>query len=253
MWERVDIDLGPEHLKRLDSIVDPILVSELPTMLWSPHGHEEAVESLLSLTDVILLDCDLDPSRRGLDQAAGLRDSAYVIDLAWMRTIPWRERLASSFDLPHRRGALQTLREVCVRHHPGSLASAALVVGWLASRLGWVTEPLQAMDAEGWFGKASGGDQEIKISLVPTDQGVPGLAGVTVGWDGCAFSLDRAPGGLRAVAREPSGQEQTWQVLGASRGEGGILGEGVRQALLRDATYGPALEEALVLRCKAKA
>jgi hypothetical protein len=33
-------------------------------------------------------------------------------------------------------------------------------------------------------------------------------------------------------------------VLGASRGEGGILGEGVRQALLRDPTYGPALRAA---------
>jgi hypothetical protein len=33
----------------------------------------------------------------------------------------------------------------------------------------------------------------------------------------------------------------SWTVLGASRGEGGILGEGVRQALLRDPTYGPAL------------
>ena len=36
-------------------------------------------------------------------------------------------------------------------------------------------------------------------------------------------------------------EERVWQVLGASRGEGGILGEGVRQALLRDPTYGPAL------------
>jgi hypothetical protein len=30
-------------------------------------------------------------------------------------------------------------------------------------------------------------------------------------------------------------------VLGASRGEGGILGEGIRQALLRDPTYAGAL------------
>ena len=28
-----------------------------------------------------------------------------------------------------------------------------------------------------------------------------------------------------------------WTVLGASRGEGGILGEGIRQALLRDSAY----------------
>jgi hypothetical protein len=35
-----------------------------------------------------------------------------------------------------------------------------------------------------------------------------------------------------------------WTVLGASRGEAGILGEGVRQALLRDPTYRPALAAA---------
>jgi hypothetical protein len=35
--------------------------------------------------------------------------------------------------------------------------------------------------------------------------------------------------------------------MGASRGEGGILGEGVRQALLRDPTYRPALGCAQVL------
>jgi hypothetical protein len=32
--------------------------------------------------------------------------------------------------------------------------------------------------------------------------------------------------------------------MGASRGEAGILGEGIRQALLRDASYGPALSAA---------
>jgi hypothetical protein len=33
-------------------------------------------------------------------------------------------------------------------------------------------------------------------------------------------------------------------VLGASRGEAGILGEGIRQALLREPTYRPALAAA---------
>jgi hypothetical protein len=33
-------------------------------------------------------------------------------------------------------------------------------------------------------------------------------------------------------------------IPGASRGEGGILGEGIRQALLRDPTYVPALDAA---------
>ena len=63
--------------------------------------------------------------------------------------------------------------------------------------------------------------------------GERGLAGVTVSCRGdFSLSLDRSRGGLRARERS-DGAERTWQVLGASRGEGGILGEGVRQALLR--------------------
>ena len=61
------------------------------------------------------------------------------------------------------------------------------------------------------------------------------------------MSLDRSPGGLRAARRSRDGQEQSWTVLGASRGESGILGEGVRQALLRDPTYQPALRCAQVM------
>jgi hypothetical protein len=50
-----------------------------------------------------------------------------------------------------------------------------------------------------------------------------------------------------ARRRDREGREQRWTVLGASRGEGGILGEGIRQALLRDPTYGPALDAAAAL------
>ena len=47
MHESVEIDLGPEHLRALQTICDPVLVSELPTVLWSPHGHPEAVDAVL--------------------------------------------------------------------------------------------------------------------------------------------------------------------------------------------------------------
>ena len=249
--ERVEIDLGPEQLSRIDTIVDPILVSELPTMLWSPDGHDEAVEALLRLADVILVDSDEHPTQHGLARAAELRESAYVVDLAWLRTTPWRERLASSFDLPERRDALGELTKLWIRHRPDTLASAALLAGWLAARLEWETEPFQLRSLDGFRGtaRAERGEREVEIALVPVDQEVPGLAGVTVGWgEGCSLSLDRSPGGLVARERGSGGEGRSWQVLGASRGEGGILGEGVRQALLRDTTYGPALDQALVLR-----
>jgi hypothetical protein len=97
-------------------------------------------------------------------------------------------------------------------------------------------------------GHARARRQEVKITLQPVDQSAPGLGGVTIETaGGDAVSLDRSPGGLRSLRRSRDGSEESWTVLGASRGESGILGEGVRQALLRDPTYKPALEAGRVL------
>jgi hypothetical protein len=75
---------------------------------------------------------------------------------------------------------------------------------------------------------------------------VPGLAGVTIETaSGTTLSLERGPGGLHAKRVTRDGRETSWVVIGASRGESGILGEGIRQALLRDPTYRPALDCAL--------
>jgi glucose-6-phosphate dehydrogenase assembly protein OpcA len=245
MREQVEIDMGPEHLAALDTIVDPVIVSELQTMLWCPHGHREAIDALWSMIDVMLLDSD-DPDDvvDGLGEAAEFLRSAYVVDLAWLRTTPWRERLASSFDPADRLAALRQLSTVRIRHRPGSTASALLLVGWLSSRLGWTPAALNPNGPDRLHGVARDGDREVEIVLEPAEQDAVGLAGVTVDCgDELSLSLDRAQGGLRAWERN-DGVERSWQILGASRGEGGILGEGVRQAMLRDPTYGPALAAA---------
>jgi glucose-6-phosphate dehydrogenase assembly protein OpcA len=245
--EKVEIDVGLGHLARLDTIVDPVRVSELPTMLWSPHGFRLAVDSLLSLTDVVLLDSDEhDEHDAGLTRASDLLKRVYVVDLAWLRTTPWRERLAACFDTPDRRSALGQLEEVCIRHHPTSAPSAALLAGWLSSRLGWEPSRLAPRNGDERQGDlVADGDRHVRVRLAAFDQEAPGLAGVTVTWPGSSLSLDRGSGGLSAHETFSDGRELSWRVLGASRGEGGILGEGVRQALLRDATYGPALAMAL--------
>jgi glucose-6-phosphate dehydrogenase assembly protein OpcA len=244
--ESVEIDMGPDHLPGLETIVDPIVISELPTVLWCPHGHEEAIAALQGITDVILLDSDDFPDADdGLARAQEEQKSAYVVDLAWLRTTPWRERLAASFDPPARRGALAAIEGFTIRHQASSTASALLLAAWLASRLQWDTRPLQSANGAGLRGRAyTSSSRYIDLRFEPAAQDVPGLAGVTVTCAGYALSLDRARGGLRAHESIAGHGEHRWLVLGASRGEGGILGEGVRQALLRDPTYGPALEVA---------
>jgi glucose-6-phosphate dehydrogenase assembly protein OpcA len=243
--EQVEIDLGAAHLRALETVVDPVIRSELPTLLWCPHGHLDAVRSLGGLIDVMLIDSDDEPEAAdGLARASELLESAYVVDLAWLRTTPWRERLAASFDPTDRRERLERISGLTVRHQQNSPASALLLAGWLSSRLGWEAAPLGASNGLGLCGRAGA----IEISLESSDQEAPGLAGVTVEFSqGFSLSLDRARGGLRARQHDVDGTERVWQVLGASRGEGGILGEGVRQALLRDPTYGPALSCARVM------
>jgi glucose-6-phosphate dehydrogenase assembly protein OpcA len=245
--EHVVIDVGPSHLSRLDTIVDPVRVPDLTTLLWAPHGHEGAVAALCHVCDVILRDSDDDDETSdGLARSAELLRDAYVVDLAWLRTTPWRERLAASFDPPQRRAVLRHVNELSIRHKSTSKASALLLAGWLASRLNAKLGAFDGAEESGRHGTAriAEDQHEVRIHLEPHDQESPGLAGVTVAWgEDFSLSLDRSPGGLRAQLRG-RGEEREWRILGASRGEGGILGEGVRQALLRDPTYGPALSVA---------
>jgi glucose-6-phosphate dehydrogenase assembly protein OpcA len=246
--ERVEVLVGPKHLPTLDRIVDPLLVPDLATMVWAPHGHGEGVDALRRLAQIILIDSQDEPDvADALDRAADLAETAYLVDLAWLRSTPWRERVAAIFDPPPYRTALSAISAVTVRHREDSLASAALFCGWLSSRLGW--KPGKLAQARGQYtGHARAKRQEVRIQFIPVQMNPPGLDGVTIELaSGAAVSLDRSPGGLRSVRRARDGSEQTWTVLGASRGEAGILGEGVRQALLRDPTYRPALSCARVM------
>ena len=244
--ERIELEIGPQHLRGLDTIVDPLLVSDLATLVWAPHGHDAGVDALRRLAQIVLVDSVTEPELGvALERAAGLTRDLYVVDLAWLRSTPWRERVAAAFDPPALRRALLDLSEVTVRHRHDSAASAALFCGWLASRLEWRPEGLLRRGDE-LVGHARARRADVALRLQPVEGlSAPGLAGVTLRCSsGTTISLDRAPGGLRAQRRTPDGGEQTWTVLGASRGEAGILGEGVRQALLRDRTYKPALEAA---------
>jgi Glucose-6-phosphate dehydrogenase subunit len=244
--ERVVLDLGPRHLEKLDTIVDPLVVTDIATVVWSPHGHPEAVDALLHLAQVVLLDSVNEPDpRAAVARARELADDAYVVDLAWLRSTPWRERVASTFDPPQWRDELGRISSVTVRHQPQSAVAGLLFCGWLASRLGWEPGALMAAN-DSLHGRAHGRRQDVEIQLAPdATMSVPGLAGVEIGTaSGMQISLYRGPGGLTARRSDRKGRESTWTVLGASRGEAGILGEGIRQALLRDSAYRRALEGA---------
>jgi glucose-6-phosphate dehydrogenase assembly protein OpcA len=246
--ETIVVECGPQHLEHLDSIVDPLVVTDLATVMWSPHGHWNALDSLRRLAQVVLLDSVDDPDiDDALRRACSFSDELYVVDLAWLRSTPWRERVAAAFDPASRRRDLEAISEINVRHHPDSTVAGLLLLGWLATRLGW--EPTRLMKrGDDHVGKLHARRQDVQVRLEPTPMPVRGLAGVTIDTAaGESLSLDRGDGGLQAVRRNRKGALHAWTILGASRGEAGILGEGIRQALLRDPTYRPALTAANAL------
>ncbi|WP_320670424.1 glucose-6-phosphate dehydrogenase assembly protein OpcA [Patulibacter defluvii] len=255
MNELVTVDIGPRHLSRLESIVDPMVLTDVPTLLWAPHGHRTAIDTLVPLAQTVLLDSsEAERATDGLDEALALQtsDAAAVVDLSWMRTLPWRQRLAAAFAPAWRRDGLARIGEVEVRHQPGSAAAGWLVLGWLASRLGWSADGDEVRDGAG---------QPVALRLVAADVGVAGLAGTTVaGRDGARFSLDRNPGGLRARDVAPDAAagspvagalvDREWTILGASRGEAGVLSAALRRTLVPDDGYREALATARrIIQC----
>jgi glucose-6-phosphate dehydrogenase assembly protein OpcA len=241
--ETIEIDVGPKHLEILDTIVDPLLVSDLTTVVWAPHGHEQAVDALRRLVSVVLIDSAQQlHAIDAIKRAADVAKDAYVVDLAWLRSTPWRERIAATFDPPAWRPMLREISGVSVTARDDSVVAGVLLLGWLSCRLGW--QPAELAQHDGvWRATAHGRRQDVKIKLfAKADLPVPGLSGVQVETaSGMTLTLDRGPGGLQARRMTRDGKETSWVVLGASRGEAGILGEGIRQALLRDPTYRPAL------------
>jgi glucose-6-phosphate dehydrogenase assembly protein OpcA len=126
--EVIELRLRGLSSRAAASIVNPLLVPGLPVFLrWRgrpPFGEPEA-EQLIDVTDRLIYD-----SKEWLDVPQAYAelpfDEAACSDIAWRRTEPWRGMLAGRWPEV---GELRSLR---VR---GPVAEAALLAGWLRSRL----------------------------------------------------------------------------------------------------------------------
>ena len=136
------------------SLVDPLLVAELPTYLWwpgqPPFGHR-IFRRLLAVADQLVVD-----SAQFRSPGDGIADIGRlcsgqqgVNDLHWARLTHWRDIIAQIFDdpacLPYV-GHISSIRLDCGAGGNEAPANAAtlLLLGWMASRLGW--EPESTLD-----------------------------------------------------------------------------------------------------------
>jgi hypothetical protein len=141
--EVIELRLLGKRAKAPASIVEPLLISDLPVFLrWrgEPSWGSQELEQLVALTDRLIVDStewdDLPYPYRHL---VALFERAAVSDIAWARTSRWRMLLASLWP------EIADVRTIRVR---GTAAQAQLLCGWLRSRLGRDDIDLEQVEAE---------------------------------------------------------------------------------------------------------
>ena len=151
--EQITLRASGRAVDELHGTVLPLLVPDLPVFLWwhdelPPTGH--LFRELLDACDRLVVDSGDFAPKHAERALLGLQrvveeGGAAVADLNWSRLNPWRELVAQFFDAAHGRQYLDRLDriEVEVASRQGResrLAEGLLLVGWLASRLGWLLE-----------------------------------------------------------------------------------------------------------------
>ena len=126
-----------------------LLVGDMPVYtVWRRQDLASAalLDPLCDLTDRLIVNSAIfeDPIARiaELKQLIARESGPCVADIEWGRLEPWREALASFFDIPALREYLARIARVAVTScgpvsGAGRTAASAYLVGWLASRLGW--------------------------------------------------------------------------------------------------------------------
>ncbi|HUQ42277.1 MAG TPA: glucose-6-phosphate dehydrogenase assembly protein OpcA [Candidatus Limnocylindrales bacterium] len=183
-YEQILARVNGDADERVASVVIPLLVPDLSVFLWwtgTPPHDTRRFDDLIALADRLIVD-SADFARPAVtlaviaDVAKTQRERKFgITDLNWTRLTPWRELVAAFFDVDAWRPCLDNIVGVRVGFsvdadgrdiHP---SQALLLIGWLASRLGWqAIEELAPSEAGGHlFRMASANDQPIVVRVRP--------------------------------------------------------------------------------------
>jgi hypothetical protein len=141
--EVVELRLHGKRAKAPASIVEPLLISDLPVFLrWrgEPAWESQELEQLVGIADrMIVASTEWDDLPYPYTRLAQLFDRTAVSDIAWARTSRWRSILASLWP---------EIADVSTIRVRGTAAQALLLAGWLRSRLDSPAIALEHVDAD---------------------------------------------------------------------------------------------------------
>jgi glucose-6-phosphate dehydrogenase assembly protein OpcA len=198
----------------LVSVVDSLLIGDLPVYLWWSDGDlcGDKLGPFLSCTRRLIVDSRFAPYsfeflrclHRIVDSTAGC---IAVSDLNWRRLSGIRAALAEEFEhSPLALGDLKNIVRVkvssCAQESDGDTCSlqSLLLVGWLSARLGWDPISFAQEKAKGALAcfDQNGSKIEVEFSSVEMPRAMPGSV--------VDFEIELSSKRKLSVSRDPSGE-----------------------------------------------
>ncbi|HET7677749.1 MAG TPA: glucose-6-phosphate dehydrogenase assembly protein OpcA [Candidatus Limnocylindrales bacterium] len=178
--EQILLRTGGEIDAHLRNVVAPLLIHDLPVVIWWPDDPpigSRQFSDLVELCDRLLVDSGAfrDDGTRRLSALAAVVSgpTPIVYDIGWMRLTLWRELLAGLFEHPLLTPELEQVQGLRIDvARPGELfrlTKAACFTGWLADRLDWelVRTAERRRGSESLFATYRQGRHDVRVELRP--------------------------------------------------------------------------------------
>lgn len=187
-YEEVVLTVRGEPADHLSGVVAPLLIHDLPTLVWwpgDPPFADPIFDQLVEVGDRLIIDSgDFADLGLGMRRLAPLRRRSGIGDLSWRRIGWWQELTAQFFDAPRFRRYLPNLNRLVIRYAvpPGGvesgdgvashLAQPLLFSGWIASRLAWKRHAtLEPLTAGRLRLKLEGRYEMVDLNIEPVETG----------------------------------------------------------------------------------
>ena len=144
--EQIEINASKKSFEDLPSVLLPLLVPDLPVVLWCRSERSTqlpAFNELIALAPRVIFDvASFEDPLSALKRIEGISKSGYAVtDLNWTRLTRWRDMIAQVFENVACRKDLPRFRTITIDYFANPVSpvpvAAIFMAGWLVKCLGW--------------------------------------------------------------------------------------------------------------------
>ncbi len=190
--DEITLTADDSRLVHSGSLVAPLLLADLPTVLWVPEPDSPIPDaSLLERAQQVIVDSG--GAGPALGGVAALARGARVHDLSWGRLEFWRAATAAAFEPLGQRTMLTSISAIQINHDGDAFGAAALFSGWIIARAGWEAGRLDRDDgiARAAVKRPGGGRVALSLAPNPEARGCGGIESITFRAGSDELTLER--------------------------------------------------------------